>query len=60
MKEQGPFSNSFSGQADAGINDRRQGQGGALRLVEVVPHMLHDGLQPQPGLLGSGDDLVGW
>lgn len=22
--------------------------------------MLHDGLQPQPGLLGSGDDLVGW
>ena len=22
--------------------------------------MLHDGLQPQPGLLCSGDDLVGW
>lgn len=22
--------------------------------------MLHDGLQPQPGLLRSGDDLVGW
>lgn len=31
----------------------------APRLVEVVPHMLHDGLQPQPGLLCSGDDLVG-
>ena len=22
--------------------------------------MLHDGLEPQPGLLCSGDDLVGW
>lgn len=22
--------------------------------------MLHDGLQPQPGLLCSGNDLVGW
>lgn len=22
--------------------------------------MLHDGLQPQPGLLCSGDNLVGW
>lgn len=28
-------------------------------LVEVVPHVLHDGLQPQPGLLCSGDDLTG-
>ena len=22
--------------------------------------MLHDGLQPQPGLLCGGNDLVGW
>lgn len=33
---------------------------GAPHLVEVVPHMFHDGLHPQPGLLCSGDDLVGW
>lgn len=35
-------------------------QSGAPPLVEVVPHMLHDGLQPQPGLLCGGNDLVSW
>lgn len=29
-------------------------------LVEVVPRVLHDGLQPQPGLLCGGNDLAGW
>lgn len=28
--------------------------------VGVVSHVLHDGFQPQPGLLCSRDDLVGW
>lgn len=41
-----------------GINKCRQS--GFPPLVEVVPHMLHDGLQPQPSLLCSRDDLVGW
>lgn len=39
---------------------RKCTQNGAPHLVKVIPHMLHDGLQPQPGLLSSGDDLVGW
>lgn len=58
MKEQAPFNHGLSEHTYMGRNNWRQS--GAPHLVEVVPHMLHDGLQPQPGLLCSGDDLVGW
>lgn len=58
MEEQAPFNCGFSEHAYTGRNNWRLS--GAPHLVEVVLHMLHDGLQAQPGLLCSGDDLVGW
>lgn len=58
VKEQAPFNRGFGEHAYMRRNNQRQSR--VPHLVEIVPHMLHDGLQPQPGLLCSGDDLVGW
>lgn len=58
VKEEALFNSGFSEHAYMGRSNWRYS--GAPHLVEVVPHVLHDGLQAQPGLLCSGDDLVGW